>query len=86
MLRSIEDCVRHKVVGCGRNKSRGNYDVLSGISEGKKVGFVEEYVVNRKKKQKNILKCRSFDVVELGMNKLYAIDVEFTEISSLEHI
>jgi hypothetical protein len=36
----------NKVLGCGRNKSRRNYDILRGICEGKEAGFVEEYVVN----------------------------------------
>jgi len=45
----------NKVLGCGRNKSRRNYDILSGISEGKKAGFVEEYVVNGKRNKITLL-------------------------------
>ena len=39
----------NKVLGCGRNKSRRNYGILCGISEGKEAGFVEVYVVNGKR-------------------------------------
>jgi hypothetical protein len=39
------------------------------LAKGKKAEFVEEYIINGKKKQKNSFKCRLFDAVELGMNK-----------------
>jgi hypothetical protein len=45
----------NKVLGCGRNKSRRNYDMLSGISEGKEASFVEGYVVNGKRNKITLL-------------------------------
>ena len=55
MLRNIEDCVRHKVQGCGCNKSGRNYDALA-LAKGKKADFVEQYIVNGRKKQNNTFK------------------------------
>jgi hypothetical protein len=45
----------NKVLGCGRNKSRRNYDILCGISEGKEAGFVEECIVNGKRNKITLL-------------------------------
>jgi hypothetical protein len=45
----------NNVLGCGRNKSRRNYDILCGIGEEKKAGFVEEYVVNGKRNEIRLL-------------------------------
>jgi len=45
----------NKVLGCGRNKSRRNYDILSGISEGKEASFLEGYVVNGKRNKITLL-------------------------------
>jgi hypothetical protein len=45
----------NKVLGCGRNKSRRNYDILSGISERKEASFVEGYVVNGKRNKTTLL-------------------------------
>ena len=47
------------VLGCGRNKSRRNCDILCGIGEEKKAGFVEEYVVNGKRNKITLLNVDS---------------------------
>jgi hypothetical protein len=39
-----------------------------------------------KRNKRTFLNVDCFDVVELGMNKLSALETEFTEVSSLEHL